>query len=131
MASIFTQIIQREIPAHIIAENDHFIAFLDRYPLAMGHTLIVPKVEIDYLFDLPIQELQEALVFARPVAAGLQQVVTCVRVGVAVLGLEVPHAHIHLVPLQGPCDINFDKKRLQPTDEALATLAQQLKMAVK
>ena len=99
MATIFTKIIQGEIPCYKIAENDKFIAFLDINPVAMGHTLVVPKTEIDYIFDLAETELSEILIFARKIARAIDEVTGCIRTGIIVEGLEVPHAHIHLIPM--------------------------------
>jgi histidine triad (HIT) family protein len=107
MASIFTRIIQGEIPCYKIAEDDRFFAFLDIFPLNEGHTLVIPKQEIDYLFDIDQQDLADMMVFAQKIAKAVGQAVPCKRVGVAVLGLEVPHAHIHLCPINGEGDLNF------------------------
>ncbi|HSY61826.1 MAG TPA: HIT family protein [Cytophaga sp.] len=118
MSSIFTKIINKEIPAHIIAENDSFIAFLDVFPLALGHVLVVPKKEIDYIFSIEDNLLAEMMVFSKKIALAIEQAIPCKRVGVAVIGLEVPHAHIHLIPLQTVQDINFTREKLKPhTDE--------------
>jgi histidine triad (HIT) family protein len=123
MPSIFTRIINREIPAQIIAEDDRFIAFLDVMPLVMGHTLIVPKREVDYIFDLDDQLLADMMVFAKKVAKALKQSIECKRIGVAVIGLEVPHTHIHLVPMNSMGDINFSRPKLSPSKEELETTA--------
>ncbi len=130
MASIFTQIIDRTIPAHIVAESAQYLAFLDIRPIAWGHTLVIPKQEIDYLFDLEDTTLGGLVLFAKQVAQGLQQVVPCLRVGMAVIGLEVPHAHIHLVPLHSAYDIDFRKPPLSYNPADLAKLAAQLKSAI-
>ena len=130
MASIFTKIINREIPAQIIAEDDRFIAFLDIMPLVMGHTLIVPKKEIDYLFDLDDQTLADINVFAKKVAIAIKKAVPCKRIGVAVIGLEVPHAHIHLVPMNSMGDINFTKPKLKPSQEELTAVAGKIRGAL-
>jgi len=127
MASIFTQIINRQLPAHIVAENEHFIAFLDIHPLAQGHTLVIPKLEVDYIFDLTDTMLSQMLPFAKKVAKGIQDVVPCVRIGMAVVGLDVPHAHLHLIPLNKASDINFNKEPLSYTQEELANIAQSIK----
>lgn len=124
--SLFTKIINREIVGHIVAENDLAIAFLDVKPLAKGHTLIVPKVQTDYLFDLDDTLYASLWSFAKGVAIVLKGEVPCKRIGVAVIGLEVPHAHIHLVPLQRVEDINFSGPRLTFTDEEQASLASKL-----
>ncbi len=126
MASIFTKIINRQIPGHIVAENEHHIAFLDINPLVMGHCLVVPKHEVDYIYDLPDQELADLNVFAKAVAKALEKSVPCIRVGVAVIGLEVPHTHIHLVPLNTMDDINFSRPKLNPGHEELAAMAQRI-----
>jgi len=123
MPSIFTRIINREIPAQIIAEDDRFIAFLDVMPLVMGHTLIVPKHEVDYIFDLDDQLLADMMVFAKKVAKTLKQSIECKRIGVAVIGLEVPHTHVHLVPMNAMGDINFSRPKLSPSKEELEATA--------
>lgn len=130
MSSLFTQIINRDLPAHIVAEAPNYIAFLDIHPLAQGHTLVVPKQEVDELFALDDVTLTGLMLFAKQVARGMQQVVPCLRVGMAVVGLEVPHAHIHLVPINGPYDIDFRKPKLQYSPEALGQLAHQLRAAI-
>lgn len=111
--SIFTKIIKGEIPAYKIAENDKFLAFLDVFPLAKGHTLVIPKTQIDYIFNLEDDLLAELMVFAKGVAKKIEEAIPCSRIGVAVIGLEVPHTHIHLVPINGVGDINFSKPKLQ------------------
>lgn len=129
MASIFTRIINREIPGHIVAEDDRFIAFLDIMPLVMGHTLVVPKKEVDYIFDLDDDALAGLHLFAKRVAAAVKKSVPCQRIGVAVIGLEVPHVHVHLVPMNTMSDINFSKPKLQPTKEELSQVAEKIKKA--
>jgi histidine triad (HIT) family protein len=119
MPSIFTKIIRREIPGHIIAEDDRFIAFLDVMPLVKGHTLVVPKQETDYIFDLDDELLSEMMVFAKKTAVAIKRAVPCKRIGVAVIGLEVPHAHIHLVPMNSMGDINFSQPKLTPANQEL------------
>lgn len=116
--SIFTKIINKEIPSYIIEENDDFIAFLDVFPLAKGHVLVVPKQQVDYIFDLDETTYNGLWDFAQKVAKKLKKAVPCKRVGIAVIGLEVPHAHIHLIPLQSVEDINFTrpKLKLEPAD---------------
>jgi histidine triad (HIT) family protein len=126
MASIFTRIIQGEIPCHKIAENEKFIAFLDITPVAKGHTLVVPKMEVDYFFDLNDDLLSEINLFAKEVSVKLQRTVPCRRVGVAIIGLEVPHAHVHLIPLNTMADINFNAERLKMSNEELAALATEI-----
>ena len=127
MSSVFTKIINREIPAHIVAEDDNYIAFLDVNPLVNGHVLVVPKEEIDYIFDLSDDLLAGLQVFAKKVAKGIREAVPCKRVGVAVIGLEVPHTHVHLVPLNTMNDINFTKPKLNPSKEELAQTAKSIK----
>jgi histidine triad (HIT) family protein len=129
MATLFTRIIQGEIPCHKIAENDKFIAFLDITPVAKGHTLVVPKMEVDYFFDLNSDLLSEINLFAKEVASKLQKTIPCRRIGVAIIGLEVPHAHVHLIPLNTMADINFSAARLQMTPNELADLAQEIRNA--
>lgn len=127
MASIFTKIINREIPGHIVAEDDHFIAFLDVNPLVTGHTLVVPKREVDYIFDLEDDELAALHVFAKKVAKGLRKAVPCKRIGVSVIGLEVPHVHIHLIPMNRMDDVNFSRPKLNPSKEKLEEVARTIK----
>lgn len=127
MASIFTKIINREIPGHIIAEDERFVAFLDVMPLVHGHTLVVPKKEVDYIFDHDDDTLRDLMVFAKRVAGAVRQAVPCKRIGVAVIGLEVPHTHVHLVPLNTMNDINFSQPKLKPTPEELQRVAEQIK----
>lgn len=123
MSTIFTKIIQREIPCHLIAEDDRFMAFLDVMPLVEGHTLVIPKQEIDYIFDLDPELLGDLMKFAQTIAPALKKVIPCKRVGVAVIGLEVPHAHVHLVPMNRMMDINFSQEKLKPSQESLAQTA--------
>jgi histidine triad (HIT) family protein len=122
MATLFTRIINGEIPCYKIAENDLFIAFLDILPVAMGHALVVPKKEIDYIFDLPNEELQALNLFAKEVARKIQAVIPCKKIGVSVIGLEVPHAHMHLIPINQIHDMNFEKERLKFTPEEYAEI---------
>ncbi len=130
MASIFTKIINREIPGYIIAEDDRFIAFLDVMPLVEGHTLIVPKKEIDYIFDLDDTMLAEMMVFAKTVAIAIKKAIPCKRIGVAVIGLEVPHTHVHLVPMNTMVDINFTKPKLSVAPERMKTLSEKIRNEV-
>ena len=123
MASLFTRIIHGEIPCYKIAENELFIAFLDILPVAKGHALVVPKKEIDYIFDLPNEELQALNLFAKEVARKIQAVIPCKKIGVSVIGLEVPHAHMHLIPINHIHDMNFEKERLKFTPEEYTELA--------
>lgn len=127
MASIFTKIINREIPGHIIAENDHAIAFLDIQPLVMGHTLVVPKKEVDYIFDLEDEDYVHLMKFARTVAGAVEKAIPCIRIGVSVIGLEVPHTHVHLIPLNKMDDINFSRQKLSPSQDELAAVAESIK----
>ena len=129
MASVFTRIIQGEIPCHKIAENDKFIAFLDITPVAKGHTLVVPKMEVDYFFDMNSDLLAEINLFAKEVATKLQRTIPCRRIGVAIIGLEVPHAHVHLIPLNTMADINFSAERLKLSHEEFASLATEIRNA--
>ena len=130
MASIFSRIIDREIPAHIIAEDDSFLAFLDINPLAEGHTLVIPKNETDYFFDLEDQWLAGIMPFAKKVAKAIEQVVECERIGVSVIGLEVPHAHVHLIPINGIADMDFGKMKLSPTQHELAEIAEKIRSSL-
>lgn len=113
MASIFTKIIAGDIPSYKVAEDDKHIAFLDIQPIAKGHTLVVPKKETDYIFDLTDEEISELMIFAKKVARQIDQNIACERVGVAVIGLEVPHVHVHLVPLNSMSDIDFSQEKLK------------------
>ncbi len=129
MPSLFSRIVAGEIPCHKIAEDDRFLAFLDIMPLAEGHTLVIPKLEVDRYFDLPDDLLSGINLFARDVALQLERAIPCERVGVAVIGLEVPHAHVHLIPLNGVADINFERPKLQVTPEDLAATATKIRQA--
>lgn len=123
MSSIFTKIIQGEIPSYKVAEDENYLAFLDIFPLKKGHTLVIPKKEVDYIFDLDTDTLAGLTAFAQKVAKAIDKTVECERVGVAVIGLEVPHAHIHLVPLHSVHDIDFSKPKLQFTPEEFQEIA--------
>lgn len=123
MATIFSRIVAGEIPCHKIAENDKFLAFLDVMPLVKGHVLVVPKLEIDYIFDMNASDLAEMMVFAQEVAVKLKSKIVCKRIGVAVIGLEVPHAHIHLVPMNTANDLNFTREKMQLSQEDLLEVA--------
>ncbi|MHA6696341.1 HIT family protein [Chryseobacterium sp. A321] len=129
MSSIFTKIINREIPAYIVAEDEHHIAFLDAMPLVEGHTLVIPKKEVDLIFDLDSESYKALWSFSQEVAKKVGKAIDCVRVGVAVVGLEVPHAHIHLVPLNQMSDLNFMNERLQLSAEQYKKIQQQIKEA--
>jgi histidine triad (HIT) family protein len=130
MASIFTRIINREIPGYIVAEDERFIAFLDINPLVLGHTLVVPKKEVDFIFDLDDETLAGLNLFAKSVAQAIRKAIPCKRVGVAVIGLEVPHTHIHLVPMNSMGDLNFTRIKLNPAKEELAAAAEKIKKAL-
>lgn len=130
MASIFTRIINREIPAYIVAEDANYIAFLDINPLVVGHTLVVPKKEVDFIFDLDDETLAGLNVFSKKVAQAIKKSIPCKRVGVAVIGLEVPHTHVHLVPMNSMDDLNFTRKKLNPSKEELAEAAEEIKSAI-
>ena len=123
MATIFTKIINGEIPCHKVAEDANHIAFLDISPLAKGHTLVIPKKETDYIFDLADNDLQALIVFAKKVALAIKKVVPCKKVGVAVIGLEVPHTHIHLIPMNQVSDMNFANPKLKLSGDELAEIA--------
>jgi histidine triad (HIT) family protein len=123
MASIFTRIINGEIPCYKVAEDDYFLAFLDINPLTKGHTLVVPKKEVDYIFDLEDSTLSSMVLFAKKVAKAIDKSVKCNRVGIAVIGLEVPHAHIHLVPITNMGDLNFANPKLSLPKEEFITIA--------
>ena len=131
MASIFTRIINREIPGHIVAEDKYCIAFLDINPLTVGHTLVVPKQEVDYIFDLEDELFVSLQRFSKQVALGIQKAIPCKRIGVAVIGLEVPHAHIHLVPMNSMKDINFALPKLNPSKEDLVSVCERIKKEIR
>ncbi len=124
MATIFSKIIAGEIPSYKVAEDDRFYAFLDINPLAKGHTLVVPKQEVDYIFDLPEKELADMMLFAKRVAAALEKTNECKRIGVAVIGLEVPHAHIHLIPIKKEGDMVFSNPKLKLPAEEMVAIAE-------
>ncbi len=127
MPSIFTRIINREIPGHIVAEDEHNIAFLDINPLNEGHTLVVPKQEVDKLFDLDEDTYLKLQAFSYKVAGAIEVAIPCLRVGVAVIGLEVPHAHIHLIPLHGMHDIDFSRPKLKLSQEEFGSIANSIR----
>lgn len=131
MTTVFSKIVKGEIPSYKIAEDDRFYAFLDIYPLSKGHTLVVPKEEIDYLFDLEDDLLAGMNVFAKKVARAIEKVVPCKRIGVAVLGLEVPHAHIHLIPINSEADISFSRPKLKFSQEEFLEIATKISREVK
>jgi histidine triad (HIT) family protein len=131
MATIFTRIIKGEIPCYKIAEDERYFAFLDINPLKAGHTLVVPKTETDYIFDLNDNDLTGMMLFSKRVALGIEKAIPCVRIGVAVLGLEVPHAHIHLVPMNTMGDLNFKNPKLKFTPEEFTKIAKRISDKVK
>ncbi len=130
MSSIFTRIIQGEIPAYKVAENDDFIAILDVFPLVEGHVLVIPKKEIDNIFDLEPEKLQQLFGFSQTIAKAIEASYDCKKVGMAVIGLEVPHAHIHLLPINEAGDINFTKPKLQLTADQLMNIQDSIKQAL-
>ena len=127
MATIFSKIISGEIPAYKILENDQFLAFLDVFPLAKGHALVIPKNETDYIFDIDDKELGEMMVFAKKVSKAIKSAFPCSKIGVSVVGLEVPHAHIHLIPINQVSDMNFSKPKLSFTKEEMESMAESIK----
>lgn len=129
MSSIFTKIINGEIPSYKVAENDYYYAFLDINPIAPGHTLVIPKHEINYIFNLESSEYMGLWMFARKVALAVEKAMPCKRVGVAVLGMEVPHAHIHLIPLQSENDLDFRKPKLQLSREEFISISDKIAKA--
>lgn len=131
MASIFSRIVAGEIPCHKIAENEEFFAFLDINPITTGHTLVIPKKEIDYIFDLDDPVLGRMMAFAKRVARAAEAAIPCKRIGMAVMGLEVPHAHIHLIPITKESDMYFGGKKLEVTHDVLADTAAQIRNAFK
>lgn len=124
--TIFSKIIAGEIPSYKIAENEKFFAFLDIFPMAEGHTLVVPKKEVDKFFDVPDEYLNELLLFAKPIAKAIEASFECNRVGISVIGLEVPHAHMHLVPINSADDLNFTRPKLKLTDEQFKTIQEKI-----
>lgn len=129
MSSIFTKIINGELPAYKVAENEKFLAFLDISPIAKGHTLVIPKTEVDYIFNIEDELLAEMWLFAKKVALKIENAIPCQRVGVAVIGLEVPHAHIHLVPINHVGDINFSQPKLSFTQEEMKDVCDKISNA--
>lgn len=124
--TIFSKIIAGEIPSYKIAENEKFFAFLDIFPLREGHTLVVPKTEVDNMFDLPDEYLREMLVFARPIAKAIERSFNCNRCGIEVIGLEVPHAHMHLIPINSANDLNFTREKLKLTPEEMKKIQEKI-----
>ena len=130
MTSVFSKIISSEIPAFKVAETDKYLAFLDVRPVTRGHVLCIPKIEVDYLFDMSDEQLSELIIFSKKVALGLKQIVPCKKVGMSVVGLEVPHAHIHLIPMNEVSDMSFSKERVELSQEEFATLANEISKAI-
>ena len=126
MPSVFSQIARYEIPAHIVAEDDQHLAFLDINPLVMGHVLVIPKKEVDYIYDLEDDELAALHIFAKKVAKSLKLAVPCLRIGISVIGLEVPHAHIHLIPLNSMDDLDFNRMKLSPSKKELEAISKKI-----
>jgi histidine triad (HIT) family protein len=131
MATIFSRIIAGEIPCYKIAEDENFFAFLDINPMAKGHTLVVPKIEEDYIFNLDDKTLSDMMLFSKKVAKAIEKSVSCLRIGVAVIGLEVPHAHIHLIPINKEADMNFKNPKLKLTAEEMTEIADNIKQNLK
>jgi histidine triad (HIT) family protein len=128
MASVFTRIIQGEIPSYKLAEDERFIAILDAFPLVEGHTLVIPKQEVDYIFDLGDDVLGDLMKFAKKIAPAIQKVIPCVRLGVTVIGLEVPHTHIHLIPIHTMDDMNFMKPKIKIAPERMESIANAIRI---
>lgn len=131
MASIFTRIVNGEIPCYKVAEDDKYFAFLDINPMTKGHTLVIPKREEDYIFDLQAEELSGLFLFAQKIAVAIKDAVPCTRIGVAVLGLEVPHAHVHLVPIVTEKDMNFSNPKLKLSPEEMISIAESIASKIK
>ena len=130
MPSIFSKIVRNEIPSYKVYENENFLAFLDINPLKKGHTLVIPKIEVDYIFDLKSKEYQELWNFAKLVAKGMKRVIKCERISIVVMGLEVPHAHIHLIPLDSMQDIDFSQPKLNLSTDQMCKIASLINSAI-
>lgn len=130
MASIFTKIIQGEIPSYKVYEDDSFIAILDAFPIVKGHVLVIPKRENDYIFDLQDQELSDLMLLSKKIAKGMEKVLPCNRIGVSVIGLEVPHTHVHLVPMNSIGDMDFKKEKLSFDKETMKEIAEKISKAI-
>lgn len=130
MSSIFSKIVSNEIPSYKVYENENFLAFLDINPLKKGHTLVIPKIEVDYIFDLESKEYQELWNFAKLVAKGMKRVIKCERISIVVMGLEVPHAHIHLIPLDSMQDIDFSQPKLNLSSDQMNKIASLINSAI-
>ena len=131
MASVFTRIINGELPAHKVAEDDRFLAFLDIQPVNHGHVLVIPKEETDYVFDLEDSQLADLMLFAKRVAIAMKETISCKRIAVSVIGLEVPHAHVHLIPINVMDDCNFSRPKLQPSPPELEETAEKIRSAFR
>jgi len=129
MPSLFSKIVTGEIPAHLVAENDDYVAFMDIMPLTQGHVLVIPKQEIDYIFDIDDELYLGLMIFTKEVAKKIKKVIDCKKVGVAVIGLEVPHAHVHLIPMNNVSDMNFANPKLKPSQEELSAIAEKIRNA--
>ena len=130
MPSIFSKIVRNEVPSYKVYENENFLAFLDINPLKKGHTLVIPKIEVDYIFDLKSKEYQELWNFAKLVAKGMKRVIKCERISIVVMGLEVPHAHIHLIPLDSMQDIDFSQPKLNLSSDQMIEIASLINSAI-
>ncbi len=130
MSSIFSKIVSNEIPSYKVYENENFLAFLDINPLKKGHTLVIPKIEVDYIFDLESKEYQELWNFAKLVANGMKRVIKCERISIVVMGLEVPHAHIHLIPLDNMQDIDFSQPKLNLSSDQMNKISSRINSAI-
>ena len=130
MSSIFSKIVSGDMPAFKVAEDENHLAFLDVFPLAYGHVLVIPKKQIDYIFDISSDEYLDLFRFAQQVAKAMDKVIVCKRIGIAVIGLEVPHAHIHLVPLDNVTDINFQRPKLKFTEDKMLKIAREIRAAI-
>lgn len=129
MPSLFSKIVTGEITAHLVAENDDYVAFMDIMPLTQGHVLVIPKKEIDYIFDIDDELYLGLMIFTKEVAKKIKKVIDCKKVGVAVIGLEVPHAHVHLIPMNNVSDMNFANPKLKPSQEELSAIAEKIRNA--
>ena len=131
MSSVFSKIVSGEISAHKVAETSEYLAFLDVNPLTIGHVLVIPKTEVDYIFDLDDEHYAGLMIFAKIIAKALKKAIPCKRIGVTVIGLEVPHAHIHLIPINGIADMNFSLPKLKPSEQELSDVALKILTALK
>ncbi len=131
MASVFSKIVSGEIPSYKIAESELFYAFLDINPVTAGHTLVIPKIEVDYIFDIDSEEYKLLFAFAREVAKGIKSAIPCKRVGIAVIGLEVPHAHIHLIPINSESDLDFGRRVERPDSASMLKIAEAIRLKIE